>query len=263
MTEGVVGREVMADWEGLADAEGSADWEDPADREGSTDWEGSADSEGSDDWEGSTDREGLTESVGPDSKEGLRRCIGKGNALFSVWVQCLGLMSCFYILLQCPAPVSCFSVFHFGRFEWPNMVSHQPETKQRAKDDCTRLHTTAHESQLNAQRNAVSLAQHCRRAGKIGESVVDGETLNLHSRTQRGRNKQRPVRIGGNVGGAGTDHEAPAVGQLRAQMRFETYSPEAQMVRLTIFESKVEVGGGREKQLIKPKKIPGTEFQHR
>lgn len=236
MTEGVVGREVMADWEGLADAEGSADWEDPA------------------------DREGLTEPVGPDSKEGLRRCIGKGNALFSVWVQCLGLMSCFYILLQCPASISCCSVllqcpapvssssvFHFGRFEWPNMVSHQPETKQRAKDDCTRLHTTAHESQLNAQRNAVSLAQHCRRAGKIGESVVDGETLNLHSRTQRGRNKQRPVRIGGNVGGAGTDHEAPAVGQLRAQMRFETYSPEAQMVRLTIFESKVEVGGGREK----------------
>jgi len=117
MTEGVVGREVMADWEGLADAEGSADWEDPA------------------------DREGLTEPVGPDSKEGLRRCIGKGNALFSVWVQCLGLMSCFYILLQCPAPVSCFSVFHFGRFEWPNMVSHQPETKQKAKDEYTRLHT--------------------------------------------------------------------------------------------------------------------------
>ena len=123
MTEGVVGREVMADWEGLADAEGSADWEDPADREGSTDWEG------------------LTETVGPDSEEGLRRCIGKGNALFSVWVQCLGLMSCFYILLQCPAPVFCFSVFHFGRFEWSNMVSHQPETKQKAKDDCTRLHT--------------------------------------------------------------------------------------------------------------------------
>lgn len=106
----------MADWEGLADAEGSADWEGLADAEGSADWEDSADREGSTNWEGpadrvgSTDREGLTEPVGPDSEEGLSRCIGKGSALFSVWVQCLGLMSCFYIMLLYLAAMSCFSV---------------------------------------------------------------------------------------------------------------------------------------------------------